>query len=124
MELYEYSIIRYVPRVDRGEFINVGLLMMCKRARWIKAQVKVDPEKLACLRDAHPLQEINSQLQTFTLTAGGAPQAAPISMLDPEERFRWLSAVKSSCLQTSRPHPGQTDNLEDEFNRLFADLVL
>lgn len=121
--LYEYAIIRYVPRVEREEFINVGLVMVCKRARWIEARVGVAPERLAHLPHAHCREEILQQLRTFTATAAGTADAGPIGLLEPEERFRWLTAVKSSCLQTSRPHPGLTDNLQAEFDRLYAQYV-
>ena len=124
MHLYEYAIIRYVPRVDREEFINVGLLMMCKRAKWMQARINLDNSRLALLRHCHTPAQIATQLNAYTLIAQGAPEAAPMSRLAPEERFRWLTAVKSSCIQTSRPHPGQTDNLEAEFNRLFNEYVL
>lgn len=121
--LYEYAIIRYVPRVEREEFLNVGLVMVCKRARWIQARVSVDNDRLARLPHSHCRQEILDQLRTFTQTADGTPGSGPIGRLEPEERFRWLTAVKSSCLQTSRPHPGLTDNLQAEFDRLYAQYV-
>lgn len=122
--VYEYAVIRYVPDVEREEFVNVGLLMMCKRRRWVKARVRLVAERLATFPAAHTTEEIELQLATFTRTAEGAPEAGPVGQLPAEERFRWLTAVKSACLQTSRPHPGLTNDLEATFERLFSTLVL
>lgn len=121
--VYEYAVIRYVPDIEREEFVNVGLVMMCKSRRWVRAQVKVVPERLAAVGAAHRLSDIERQLLTFTQTAEGKASAGPVGTFPPEERFRWLTAVKSSCLQTSRPHPGLTDDPEAEFARLFSRLV-
>ena len=63
--VYEYAVMRYVPRVEREEFINVGLLMMCKRLKWIKAEIYLDPEKLAVFDCAHTLDEIRNQFDGF-----------------------------------------------------------
>ena len=123
-DLYEYAVLRYVPRVEREEFLNVGLLMMCKRRRWMRARIHLDDSRLAALAAPHTCAEIETQLRTFTATAQGGRMAGPLGDLPVEERFRWLTAVKSSCLQTSRPHPGLAGDLDAEFERLFAELVL
>lgn len=121
---YEYAVIRYVPNAEREEFINIGLLMMCKRQKWIKVQTHLDPERIACLRDAHSQEEIARHLNGFVVTARGERTAGSIAQLPVEERFRWLTAVKSSCMQTSRPHPGLTADLDRTFDALFNSLVL
>lgn len=121
---YEYAVIRYIPNIEREEFINVGLLMMCKRQKWIRVATHLDPIKIERLRDAHPLPEIERHLAAFTLTANGGASAGAIAQLPIEERFRWLTAVKSASLQTSRPHPGLTADLDTTFNTLFSALVL
>ena len=117
MDVYEYAVIRYVPDVEREEFLNVGLLMMCKHRRWIRAQIELNEDRLARFDAPHPAAYISDQLRTFSHTDG------PIGQLPVEERFRWLSAVKSSCLQTSRPHPGLTDDPDATFEDLFTRLV-
>lgn len=122
--LYEYAVIRYCPNIERAEFINVGLLMMCKRQRWMSAQIHLPQDRLQALRAAHSTAEIQQQLRTFTDIAAGNPTAGPMAAMPVEERFRWLTAVKSACLQTSRPHPGLTPNLEHRFQQLFQQLVL
>lgn len=121
--VYEYAVIRYVPSVEREEFLNVGLVMMCKRRRWVRARIRVDRDRLAAFGAPHTPEEIEDQLRTFTQTAEGGVKAGPIGLLPAEERFRWLSAVKSSCLQTSRPHPGLTADPDATFEDLFERLV-
>lgn len=122
--LYEYAVIRYVPRVEREEFINVGLVMMCKRSRWMRARLAVSPARLAVYDCAHTPGEIEEQLGIFLRLADGDRNAGPMATLPVEERFRWLTAVKSSCIQTSRPHPGTSDDLDITFDRLFDELVM
>lgn len=121
--VYEYAVIRYVPRVEREEFINVGLLMMCKRLKWINAEIYIDPAKLAVFNCAHSIEEIRNQFDGFIKVASGDRSGGPMAELPVEERFRWLSAVKSGCLATSRPHPGLTSDPEATFLHLFAEQV-
>lgn len=121
--IYEYAVIRYVPDIEREEFINVGLMMMCKRRRWIAAEIHLDPTRLSLLPAPHTPADIERQLRTFTAIARGLPEGGPMAALPVEERFRWLTAVKSSCLQTSRPHPGLTPDLPATFATLLHRLV-
>ena len=122
--LYEYAVIRYVPRREREEFINIGLLLLCKRRRIVMGRLCIDPERLAAIRTPHSAEEIERQAEAFIRIATADRAAGPMAELPAEERFRWLTAVKSSCLETSRPHPGLTDDLTATFDRLFAELVL
>ncbi len=122
--LYEYAVVRYVPHIEREEFVNIGLIMMCKRRRWIRILCEINPERLAVLRAPHSCEQIAEQLRLFTGVADGNSGSGPMAALEVEERFRWLTAVKSASLQTSRPHPGLTQDLDEEFKRLFAELVL
>lgn len=122
--LYEYAVLRYLPRVEREEFINVGLVMMCKRSRWIRAAVNIDERRIGAFDNALCHAEIKRQLDGILAVAAGSPDAGPIATYPVEERFRWLTAVRSVCVQTSRPHPGKTVNLDETFDRLFAELVL
>lgn len=120
--LYEYAVVRYVPLVEREEFVNIGLIMMCKRQRWIRVQWHLDPVRLAALKGSAPVADIERQLATFADTASGA--TPEVREWPVEDRFRWLTAEKSACLATSRPHPGTTDNLDHTFARLFSEYVL
>lgn len=98
--LYEYAVIRYVPRVEREEFINVGLLMMCKRRRWLRCAIHLDSERLRAFDPRVNLERLRYQLQLFERTG------VPFLHSPVEERYRWLVAAKSACLQTSPSHPG------------------
>lgn len=120
---YEYAVIRYVPRVEREEFINVGLAMMCKRRRWIKVELLLSERRIHNLSPEADLETLTRQLQSFADIADGKRCAGPVAAYPVEERFRWISAVKSSVIQTSRPHPGLCDDLDATFRHLFAELV-
>lgn len=121
---YEYAVVRYVPRVEREEFINVGLAMMCKRRRWIKVDISLPESKLCAMCPDTDKGILKRQLQSFIDIAEGRPGAGPVAQYPVEERFRWISAVKSSVIQTSRPHPGVCEDLDVTFERLFQELVL
>ncbi|MDE5850053.1 MAG: DUF3037 domain-containing protein [Muribaculaceae bacterium] len=120
---YEYAVLRYVPRVEREEFINVGLAMMCKRRRWIKVSILLPSCKLKAICPDADCEALERQLQAFVDIAEGRKNAGPVAQYPVEERFRWISAVKSSVIQTSRPHPGLCDDLDATFKRLFSELV-
>lgn len=122
--LYEYAVIRFVPSIERGEFVNIGLVMMCKRRRWIRARFADNDARLQLLDSNIDTTAIHMQIDAFGRVADGKPDAGPIALLEPHERFRWLTAVRSTCLQTSRPHPGFSENLDVTFSDLFARLVL
>lgn len=122
--LYEYAVVRYVPRVEREEFVNVGLVMMCKRQRWLRTRIEPDFRRIEALGAQHTPEELCRQLESFQRIAEGRPDCGTIAALDEvTERFRWLSAVRSACIQTSRPHPGICSDLDATFERLFDELV-
>ncbi len=121
---YEYAVLRYVPRVEREEFVNVGLAMMCKRRRWIRVKILLSEEKILAMQKDTDLNALGGQLQAFVDIAEGKKGAGPVAQYPVEERFRWISAVKSSVIQTSRPHPGICDDLDATFVRLFEELVV
>lgn len=118
--LYEYAVIRYVPRVEREEFVNIGLIMMCKRRRWLKCEVRVDEARILALCPGADIALLRRQVALFSR------RDVPAADLPVEEIFRWLTAAKSAILQTSQSHPGlSTDlSLDDTFTRLLNDLVL
>lgn len=122
--LYEYSVIRYVPAVERDEFINIGLIMMCKKQKWIRIESFLPQEKIRLFRSELSCESLANQLRSFTLIANADTVGGPIAALPVEERFRWLTAAKSACLQTSRPHPGLTDDLDSTFDLIFREQVL
>ncbi|RQP10939.1 MAG: DUF3037 domain-containing protein [Chryseobacterium sp.] len=123
-DLYEYAIVRLVPRVERGECINVGLVMFCKRKRWLKMDFHLDEQRIKAFAPTVDIDFIEANLQSFKKIAAGEKCDSPIVRLDTPDRFRWLTAVRSSGIQTSRPHVGMTDDLEKCFERMFGELVL
>ncbi len=115
----------FVPRVEREEFINVGLIMFSKRARFIKARYQVWMKKKLCLFSSElDMDSLYAGLKVFDHICSGTADGGPIASMDIPERFRWLTAVRSSSIQTSRPHPGFSTDLEVTFEKLFAELVL
>lgn len=116
--LYEYAVIRYVPRVERGEFINIGLIMMCKRQRWLRSEILINDSRIRGICPRADIGLLRRQVELF------ARRDVPEKGLPIEETYRWLTAAKSAILQTSPSHPGiATDSLESTFLRLFQELV-
>lgn len=129
-KLYEYAVVRYVPRVDREEFVNIGILMMCKRRKWLRGYIRLDEERLSAFDPKVNIESLRTQASIFMR------DDVPSADIPVEERYRWLTAVKSAVLQVSPSHPGllpsdsvssesssTEDCLDAEFNRLFRDLV-
>ena len=123
VKLYEYAVIRLVPRVEREEFFNIGLILFSKKEDYIRLEYHLCTEKFGLMHSGLDYDEIIHHLDTFKQIAAGEKNSGPIALLDVPERFRWLTSVRSSVLQTSRPHPGKTDNLDKTFERLFEELV-
>lgn len=124
MLVYEYAVIRFVPRVERGEFINVGLLLFCKQNRTLRGQYALNHEKLACFATEVDMEVLEKHIQAFIAIAQAEAKTSPIAGFDAAERFRWLAATKSSCLQVSPTHCGLTADAEQTFTLLFEELVL
>ncbi len=122
--LYEYAVIRVLPKVEREEFINVGVILFSKREQFIGIKYFIDKEKLLLFSDEIDFEFIETSLKTFEKICRNSSSGGHIASLDIAERFRWITAVKSSCIQTSRPHPGFSTNLDETLNRLFQELVL
>ena len=122
--LYEYAVIRVVPRVEREEFLNVGIILFCKKAKFIKVKHMVTLEKILALSAEADVEQIQANIYAFAKVAHGTKDGGPIALMDIPSRFRWLTALRSSVIQTSRPHSGLCDDLEKTTERLFAELVL
>ncbi|MBI3232507.1 MAG: DUF3037 domain-containing protein [Bacteroidetes bacterium] len=121
--LYEYSVIRFLPCVEREEFLNVGIIIFSKKAQFIQVIYAIDEAKLKAFNAEIDLEQVKANLESFRKIALGESNCGPIAELDLPSRFRWLTAVRSSAIQTSRPHPGLSDNLEKTIQRLFQELV-
>lgn len=121
--LYEYAIVRVVPVVEREEFVNAGVILCCKKEKFIQMKYHLCVEKILTLMPDADMGEIRKNLEAFRIIADGEKEGGPIAALDEAERFRWLTAVRSASIQTSRPHPGLCDDLEKTFNTLFSEMV-
>jgi len=122
--LFEYAVIRVLPKVEREEFINVGIILFSKRAKYIGMKYKLDDRRLSLFSTELDIDLLGETLKSFEKICLGNKDGGIIADMDVPERFRWLTAVRSSCIQTSRPHPGFTDNLKKEVEKLFEELVL
>jgi len=122
--LYEYAVIRVVPRVEREEFVNAGIIVFCKRQKFIKALFTINQAKLNILCPELDVEQLQRNLESFERIAHGAKDGGPIAQMEFAERFRWLTAVRSSVIQTSRPHPGLCLDLESKTRALFKEIVL
>lgn len=122
--LYEYAVIRVVPKVEREEFCNVGIVLFCKRQKYLRVLFQLDEQKLRMLCNEIDIQQLQQNMESFEKICQGDKQGGPIARLDVPSRFRWLTAVRSSVIQTSRPHPGMSYDLDQTLNRLFRELVL
>lgn len=123
MKIYEYAVIRYVPDVEREEFVNIGLLMMCKRDRWMNCYINLRKECLHAMMPDCDLEQLAEHLKQFEALSRGDKCYGVLAQMPVEERFRWLTAIKSATLQTSRPHPGTTEDLEETYRSLCSRLV-
>lgn len=122
--LYEYAVIRVFPRVESDEFINVGLLLFCKKQKYLRAEIYVNKIQLENYNTELDEEQLINNLLSFEKIAKSEKNGGPIAQLETSERFRWLSAVRSSCIQTSRPHSGFSEDLDATFNMLFTEYVI
>jgi hypothetical protein len=122
--LYEYAVIRVVPRVEREEFLNIGIILFCKKAKFIKVLFHIDQARIQALSNDFDIEQLECNLTSLEKIVNGAKDGGPIGEMDIPSRFRWLTAIRSSAIQTSRPHPGLCQDLEKTVQRLFTELVL
>ena len=122
--LYEYAVIRLVPRVEREEFLNVGVILFSKDGKYLNCKHYLNPEKLKLFSSEIEIEEIENNLNAFGEICSGTKNGGIIAEWERPDRFRWLTAQRSSSIQTSRPHNGFSDNLDTTLERLFTELVL
>lgn len=122
--LYEYSIIRFVPKVEREEFINIGIIMFSKKHNFLKVKYFLNDNRINSFAHDFDLCFIDSNLKALSEIAQGSNAISEVSKFDIAERFRWLTAVRSSCIQTSRPHPGKTYDLDRKLENLYREYII
>ena len=122
-EQFSYALLRVVPHVERGEAINAGVVLFCRRAGFLAARVQLDDGRLHALApDVDPVP-IRRQLESLAAVAAGEPDGGPVAALDPSERFGWLAAPSSTVIQPSPTHTGLCDDPQATLDRLFETLV-
>lgn len=104
---YDYAVIRVVPRVEREEFVNVGVLVSCPSAKVLVAGIELDPRRLLALDPSVDIDAVRLHLRAIETICEGGPDAGPIGQLPPRARFHWLTAKRSSIIQLSPVHTGR-----------------
>ena len=122
-EDFQYAIVRAVPRVERGETLNVGVVLFSRRHRFLAARTELDEHALRALAPDCDGAQVRLQLETIERIAAGDPAGGPIAALEPSERFHWLTAPASTIVQASAVHTGLTADPAAELEHLFATLV-
>ncbi len=121
--LYEYAVIRIMPRVEREEFINVGVALYCASRKFLQAKYEIDMPRVSAFCGACDIPEAEEYLKAFVQICKGLGDAGPISKLAPAARFRWLTATRSTIVQTSKVHPGFCDDPGQMLEKLYESLV-
>jgi len=122
-QLFEYAIIRVVPRVEREEFLNIGVIVYCPKQKFLQTRYWLDEKRLHCFSGFIDLAEVKEHLCSFERICRGDAEGGPIAKLDMPSRFRWLTATRSTVVQASKVHPGFCVNALDTLNKLFEQLV-
>lgn len=121
--LFEYAVIRIMPRVEREEFVNAGIILYCKSRQFLHVLYEVNAQKINSLCAKCDVEELATHLKSFASIASGDKNAGPIAQLDTASRFRWLTAQRSTILQTSKVHPGFCEDPMQMIEKLFEQLV-
>jgi hypothetical protein len=120
---YDYAVIRIVPRVEREEFINAGVILFCRTARFLAARVELDRERLEALAPGTNAELIQEYLDAIRLVCDGDPRAGAVGKWPQAERFHWLVAPRSTIIQTSPVHTGLCDDPQQALDHLFDKMV-
>ena len=122
-ESFSYAVLRVVPQVERGERINVGVVLYCRRRQFLGVRIALDEAKLAALSPGCDPTALRATLASFEAVAAGGEAAGPLGRLDDSDRFGWLTAPSSTIVQPSPVHTGLTEDPAAELERLFEQLV-
>lgn len=124
LKTYDYAIIRVVPRVERGEFINVGVILWCSATHFLGVQIDINSSKILALDPEFDLESITKTLEAIPQICVGGKESGPIGQLSLRERFDWLTAPRSSSLQTSVVHTGRGNDMKAALDQIFESMVL
>lgn len=121
--LFEYAVIRVVPRVEREEFLNVGVIVYCRAQKFLQTMFELDRDRLNTFCRDIDILELEERLYAFRQICSGAPEGGTIAKLPIAERFRWLTAARSTVMQTSPVHVGLCADAGETLARLHTQLV-
>lgn len=121
--LFEYAVIRVVPRVEREEFLNVGVILYCSSKRFLQTKFELNEERLVAFFKDIDLMQLKERLDAFVQICEGSKQGGTIAKLPIASRFRWLTASRSTIVQISPVHPGLCDDPTKRLSKLFNELV-
>ncbi|MDR3715963.1 MAG: DUF3037 domain-containing protein [Puia sp.] len=122
--LFEYAVIRVVPRVEREEFLNVGIVLYCRQLQFLQTAFTLDEERLRAFSCTLDIAELRACLCSFEQICRGGEAGGPIGKLDMASRFRWLTATRSTVVQLSKVHPGLCEDAAETLEKLHRQLVL
>jgi hypothetical protein len=120
---YDYAVVRVVPRVDREEFLNAGVIVSCPTRDFLNARIDLDEARLLALDATVDVDAVRKNLASIPIICAGGPDAGPIGKLSPRERFHWLTAPRSTIIQTSRVHTGRCTSPGDLLEHLLNVMV-
>ena len=120
---FDYAIVRVVPRVERDEFVNAGVILFCRTRRFLGARIELDARRLAALAPSLDITEVERYLATIPIICAGGPGSGPIGALPLADRFHWLVAPRSAMIQTSPVHTGLCDSPAAALEELLAAAV-
>ena len=123
-DLFEYAVIRVVPKVEREEFLNVGVILYCAKQKFLQIKYAINEEKLNAFCKEPDCKMLREYLAAFEEICKGSSAAGEIGKLPIAERFRWLTATRSTVVQTSKVHPGLCDGAGEKLEKLFEELVV
>jgi hypothetical protein len=121
--VFDYAVVRVVPRVDRGEFVNAGVIVFSSTASYLNARVELDRARLQALAPSIDAAAVESYLALIPRVCAGGSEAGPIGELPQRARFHWLVAPRSTMIQTSAVHTGRCDDLADALDHLLERMV-
>jgi len=122
-DTYDYAVIRVVPRVEREEFVNVGILLSCEASGYLEARIELDEARVASLDPTLDLESLRRHLYTIPAICRGGPGTGPIGLLPLRARFHWLTAKRSSIIQTSPVHMGKCADMAATMEHLLERMV-
>ena len=122
--IYEYAVIRLVPQVEREEFMNIGVILFSKRKKYLGIKYHVNKSRVASFSDKVDIDSITNYLKGWELVCKGGTQGGKIGQLEMPVRFRWLTASRSTIIQSSKVHPGRCEHPEKVLEELFEKYVL